>query len=229
MHRGACVDRRHRVSGGAGLEAQRVALRAEVVTTVDVVGAHGQVADEFVRYADRDFPGPVELRALVHRVAAGHQDSVDEVARPRGRAEEFIPLNEAVAVGVGPAGGVGHRAARAAVLVVAPGQCHTAQAGQLVRQRDFGRVVVRPGGLQRRLAVAEQVIGQRRARRDVREGLQFLLLARQRTHTTRGGVFTLPRQHVGHNRVGHHAPTQPLGLLPVPPQAGVHAQALVAV
>ena len=77
--------------------------------------------------------------------------------------------------------------------------------------------------LQRRLAVAEQIVGHRHARRQVAERPDLLHLAGVRIDARLRGLFALRRQQVRPDHVLRHAAAVVLRVLPVVAHAAVDA------
>ncbi len=121
-------------------------------------------------------------------------------------------MNEPVIVGVGPA--VRRRAGAAGVVRPAEARDRE-EAAQIVGEREAGVVIVGTRQLQRGLAGAEWIVGDRDSRRPVAERLDLNLLTRVGIDPRLGGVFALRRQQVRPDDVGRDAAAQVLRVLPV--------------
>src|SRR4030095_13837574 len=124
-----------------------------------VVHADREVRDELVLDAHDTLTRPADVRARIDDVPGRREDAgidvVPSTAR-RGRADQLAPLDQAVAVGVGPARSPGRRVEQTVRLVVAPRQRRPGRkASERVRERDLRVVVVSDVAVHLRLAVAE--------------------------------------------------------------------------
>ena len=119
-----------------------------------------------------------QLRVLAHGVARGIEDARGEIEPVRvggRRADQLIRLYQLIQVLILPAGRARRGGADAAALVRTPRERRlSGQTAQRVRECDLRLVVERVAGVDRGLAVAEQVVGRRHTRRPVAERRQLL-------------------------------------------------------